>query len=138
MILAMIGSATLQMIGISPMGSETGGESLWPALQPFGGDPLYQPTANGEQLITLRLAARPLVMGGLEQHALLEAHRRQRDVVPYLRIFAAAGFPIAEFVADVGVRRLSATEEKIGPAGMGHRWEFTAELLVLGRAAGEF
>lgn len=133
--LALIGGAVLEVIGFNPTRFEWSGEANWPSQPIFGGEPLYQPTGLGDQITTVTLAARPNVMGGLDNYRALREHFRAQDVVPFIRLSGLIGI----YEGDVGIKSLSATEEKLAPNGLGRRWEFTAALLHVGqRAAGSF
>lgn len=133
--LALIGSAVLEVIGLNPTGVDWSGEANWPGHAIFDSEPFYQPTGRGDETTTLTLAARPHVMGGLGNYEMLRSHWRRQDVVPFIRLSGMVG----QYLGDVGVKKLSAHEERLAPDGIGRRWEFTAELLHLGRhAAGGF
>ncbi|GJD97878.1 phage tail protein [Methylobacterium iners] len=131
--LCAIGDAVLEVIGLNPQGFEYRSEANWPSQAVFDDDPFFQATGMGERVITLRLAARPNVMGGLDQYAILKEHHEAQDVVGYIRL--AAGY-VGEIGGEVGIRRLGHTEEKIAPNGVGHRHEFSIELVLLGRRSG--
>ncbi len=127
--LIALGAATLEVIGLNPQGIEWKLEAHWPGRAIFGGSPLYQPTGLGDETLCLRLAARPHVMGGLGNWSALQAHCRNQDVIPYIRL---NGDLSGSFLGNVGVRALSSFERKIAPDGRGYRWEFAVELINLG------
>ena len=127
--LAMIGAAMLEVIGLNPQGIDEDGEATIAELAVFDDDPFLQATANGAEKFTLKLACRPHVMGGLDAYEILKTQRRAREPVPYLRMY---GFS-AEFEGLVYIRRMSRSETKIAPSGMGWRHEFSDELIKLGR-----
>ncbi len=127
--LIMLGDALLEVIGLNPQGIDWAFEAHWPGRAIFQSEMLYQATGLGEETLMLRLAARPHVMGGLDQWDVLKAHGRNQDVISYIRLNADAS---GSFMGNVGIRRLSSREEKLAPDGVGYRWEFTVELLNLG------
>ena len=131
--LAAIGPATLEVIGFNPQGFEYKSEARWPGQGVFNGGIVYQRTGMGEQSITVRLACRPHVMGGLNEYALLKAVHEAQEVVPFIRLGMGM---VADVMGDVFVRNLSHQEEKIAPDGMGWRHEFEAELVLAGREIG--
>jgi len=132
-VLAVIGEATLKVIGLGPQEIIREAEANWPSQQVFDADTFYQPTGDGEVTMTLRLATRPHTHGGLEQYAALERHRKNRDVVMFMRLSAASsGLPVGEVLGNVFVRSLSSREEKIAPDGIGWRYEVEVELVFCG------
>lgn len=131
--LCAIGNAILEVIGLNPQRIGYRSEARWPEQAVFDDEPFYQPTGMGPRIITLHLAARPHVMGGMENYAALKAHHEAQDVVPYIRL--AAGL-VGEVAAEVAIQRLSHEEEKLAPDGVGRRHEFDVELLIVGRMAG--
>lgn len=133
--LCAIGDAILEVIGLNPSTFDYRSEARWAEHAVFDDEPFYQPTGMGERVLTVRLAARPHVMGGMAQYARLKGHHEAQDVVTFIRL--AASFA-GEVMGDVAVRRLSHTEEKLAPDGLGRRHEFQAELLFVGRRAGGF
>ena len=138
--LMAIGAAIVEVIGLSPTEVGRKGEGRWIGLDTFGGSPFFQPTGLGEQTLTLSLAARPHVTGGLDTVATLEMHRDNQDAVPVIRLTAGA-FGIApggEFLGMYGVRRVEPTESVIAPSGRGHRLAVEVELVALGQAEGGF
>lgn len=124
-----IGSAILEVIGLNLQRAGYRSEAHWPEQVVFDDEPFYQPTGLGQRLITLRLAARPHVMGGMENYAALKDHHEAQDVVPYIRL-------VGGLVGEVAVFRLGHEEEKIAPDGIGRWHEFEVELLIVGRTAG--
>ncbi len=133
--LCCIGSAVLEVIGLNPRRFDYRSEAHWAENAVFDDEPFYQPTGLGPRVMTLHLAARPHVMGGLGAYAALKDHHEAQDVVPFIRLMAGN---IGEVVGDVAIRRLGHGEEKIAPDGLGYRHEFDVELLVVGRRAGGF
>ena len=131
--LCAIGSAILEVIGLNLQKVGYRSETHWPEQAVFDDEPFYQPTGQGPRIITLHLAARPQVMGGMENYVALKAHHEDQDVVPYIRL--ASGL-VGEMMGEVAVRRLGHEEEKIAPDGIGRRHEFEVELLIVGRTAG--
>ena len=83
--LCAIGDAILEVIGLNPQRFEYRSEANWPSQPVFDGEPFYQPTGMGPRVQQLRLAARPHVMGGMENYAILKAHHEAQDVVDYIR-----------------------------------------------------
>lgn len=133
--LAMIGRATLEVLGFNPQEFDFSSEATWVGHQVFDDELYWQPTAMGEQTLSIRLACRPHVMGGLNQYEALKRHHVNRDVVPFIRLMSGwAG----AMVGDAAVRRLSHTESKPAPSGVGYRHEFSADLILVGRRAGGF
>jgi len=127
--LAAIGSAVLEVIGFNPVEFAYRSEALWPDEKVFGREPLYQPTGMGERCLTLRCAARPHLMGGLDSYAALKAHQERQDVVVYIRM--AAGL-VGEVAGMVFIRTLGHKEERLAPDGRGRRHEFDIELVFAG------
>ncbi len=138
--LCLIGHCVAERIGLNPREYKYDGQAVIAAHQLFDAEPFYQPTAMGEETVTVTLATRPHVFGGLRNWEALRAHMRARDVVPFFRLYGAegGGFPIGDFLGDVVVRHLTGTEGKSAPDGLGYRHEFTAELLFVGGRAGGF
>lgn len=134
--LCCIGAATLEVIGLNPTRISYRSEARWPSQAVFDDEPFYQRTGLGERAYSLRLAARPAIMGGLGAYAALKAHHEAGDVVPFIRLTAGLVGIVAP--GDVAITRLGHEEEKIAPDGIGRRWEFDAELKIVGRAAGGF
>ena len=133
--LAAIGNATLEVIGFNPRSFDYSSESVWVGHQVFDDEIYWQPTAGGEETLTVKLACRPHVMGGLDQYERLKAHHKARDIVPFIRL---VGGWSGEMIGDVAIRKLSHTEEKIAPDGIGYRHEFDVSLILVGRRAGGF
>lgn len=133
--LLAIGNAIVEAIGLSPTSIGYRSEAHWPHHDVFGDGPFYQPTAMGERVHNLRLAARPHVMGGLGNYAVLKAHHEALEAVPFIRLTAGL---IGDVGEDVAITRLGHTEERIAPDGTGRRWEFDVELKIVGRQAGGF
>lgn len=131
--LAVIGPSVLEVIGLNPQGFDWQGTAVWASHPVFDDEPFYQPTAGGEETETLHLACRPHVMGGLENYEALKLIMRARQPVPFIRMSGMVG----GYQGLVGVRQVSKEERKIAPNGAGYRWEFTAELLYVGRNAKE-
>jgi phage protein U len=127
--LIMLGDAMLETIGLNPQGIDWVLEAHWPGRAIFGSSPLYQATGLGDETLTLALAARPHVMGGLDQWGVLKSHGRAQDVIRYIRLNADAS---GSFMGNVGIKRLSSSERKLAPNGVGYRWEFVVELINLG------
>lgn len=132
--LCAIGAAVLEVIGLNPQEYGYRSEANWPGEPVFDGEPFYQPTGMGNRVHTLRLAARPHVMGGLAQYAILKAQHEARRAVPYIRL---SGDLIGDVGEDVAIVKLGHHESKIAPGGVGRRWEFDVELLIVGRQAGD-
>lgn len=133
--LAIIGDAILEVIGFNPSEFDYSSEAEWVGHKVFDGEMFWQPTAGGEQTLTVKLAARPHIMGGLIQYAVLKQHHIARDVVPFIRLTSGwAG----EMIGNVGVRRLGHTETKLAPDGVGRRHEFEVGLILVGQMAGGF
>jgi phage protein U len=130
--LALIGPATLEVIGLNPQGFDWSGEANWAAHPVFDSEPFYQPVSGGEESATLHLACRPHVYGGLENYQALKRILRTREPAPFIRMSGLVG----GYQGLVGVRRLSSSESRIAPDGTGWRWEFTVELLFVGASAG--
>ncbi len=132
-VIALIGDATLKIIGLGPQEIEREAEANWPSKKVFDSDSFYQPAGDGDNVITLRLATRPHTHGGMEQYAALEQHRKNRDVVLYIRMSAAgSGLPIGEVIGPVFVRKITSRERKIAPDGVGWRFECEVELVQCG------
>lgn len=129
--LCAIGDAVLEAVGLSPVSFGYRSEAHWPAHMMFDDKPFYQSTGLGERVYALRLAARPHVMGGLEQWAILKAHHEAQDVVTYMRLSGLVGL----IGPDVAITSIGQTEEKIAPDGFGWRWEFDAELKIVNDAS---
>ncbi len=127
--LIALGSAVLEVIGLNPQSIDWSKEYHWPGRPIFGSSPLYQATGTGDEILCLRLATRPHVMGGLDQWAAIQAQADAQAVIPYIRL---NGDMSGSFMGNVGIKRLSSSERKLAPDGMGYRWEFTVELLNLG------
>ncbi|MGC5778837.1 phage tail protein [Methylobacterium sp. NFXW15] len=130
-----------ERIGLNPQDYKYDGQAVIAVHQPFDDEPFYQPTAMGEETLTITLATRPHVFGGLRNWEILRAHMKRRDVVPFVRLYGIAGglgFPVGELVGDVLVRHVTGTEGKSAPDGLGYRHEFTAELVFVGQRAGGF
>jgi phage protein U len=128
--LAAIGPAILETIGFNPQGFDYRSNARWPGQGVFGGGIVYQRTGMGEEAVTVRLACRPHVMGGLGQYAVLKQVHQLQQVVPFIRLGMGM---TADMLGDVAVRDVSHHEEKIAPDGLGYRHEFEAELLFVGR-----
>lgn len=131
--LCAIGDAVLEVIGLNPRRFDYRSRANWPSQPVFDSEPFYQPTGMGPRILHLHLAARPHVMGGLDQYAILKAHHEAQDVVGYIRL--AAGY-VGEVAGDVAITDLGHTEEKLAPDGIGRRHEFDIELTFVGRRAG--
>lgn len=127
--LAMIGEAMLEVIGLNPQLIDEDGAAVWAGLKVFDDDVFWQPTANGEKTITLRLACRPHVTGGLDQYEALKRVRDAREPVDFIRMIGSS----AEYQGRVGVRRVTRAERKLAPDGRGWMQEFSCELVVMGR-----
>jgi phage protein U len=127
--LIALGAAVLEVIGLNPQGIEWEKDYHWPGRPIFGGSPLYQPTGFGDETLTLQLATRPHIMGGLDQWAILQAQADALLPIPYIRL---NGDLSGSFMGNVGIIRLSSWERKLAPDGMGYRWEFSVKLLNLG------
>ncbi|MCC3246123.1 phage tail protein [Methylocystis sp. WRRC1] len=130
--LALIGAATCEVIGISPMGFAETMEANWARHMVFDSEPYYQPVGGGEHRETLHLACRPHVMGGLDNYRALQRACRERRPVPFIRMSGLVG----GYQGLVAVETVSKEEQRIAPDGMGWRWEFTVELLYVGETAG--
>lgn len=130
--LAIIGSALVDVIGLTPLGFAEVVEANWASHGVFDSERYYQPASGGDQVETLHLACRPHVMGGLDNYAALKGHCKARDAVPFIRMSGLVG----GFQGLVAVRTVSKEEHKIAPDGAGWRWEFTVELLHIGEHAG--
>lgn len=131
--LILLGSAVLERIGLNPQGIDWALEAHWPGRPVFGSRPVYQPTGLGDEVTHLALAARPQVMGGLDNFYALQAHARNQDVIPFIRL---NGDLSGSYLGNVGIRRISSHEWKLAPNGIGYRWEFQVELLNLGSVLG--
>lgn len=129
--LALIGPAVLEVIGLNPQGFDWTGAAVWASHPVFDDAPFLQPTAGGEETEMLHLACRPHVMGGLAAYEALKGVMRAREPVPYVRMSGLVG----GYMGLVGLRQLSSSERKLAPDGTGYRWEFTAELIYVGRNA---
>ena len=127
--LILLGSAVLEVIGLNPREISWEITANWPGIPIFGSSPVYQATGLGDEKITLTLATRPHVLGGLDQWGTLQGHARNQDIIPYIRLNADFS---GSFLGNVGITRLSSRESKLAPDGVGYRWEFTVELLNLG------
>ena len=130
--LALIGPAVVEVIGVSPTGFGETMEAGWARHSVFGADMHFQPISGGENVETLQLAARPHVHGGLQNYRLLRELNASRQAVPFLRMSGIVG----SYHGLVAVQRISRDEQRISPLGAGWRWEFTVELLYLGRNLG--
>ncbi len=127
--LILLGGAVIERIGLNPQGIDWEIEAHWPNRSIFQSRPLYQPTGLGEEITRLRLAARPHVMGGLNNFYALQAHARNQDVIPMIRLNANFS---GSYLGNFGIRRLSSHERKLATDGVGYRWEFAVELINLG------
>jgi len=139
--LCVIGDCVAERIGLNPRDYKYDGQMVVATHQVFDDEPFHQPTAMGEEKITVTLATRPHVFGGLQNWEALRRHMKAREVVPYFRLYGmetGGGFPVADFVGDVLVQHLTGSEGKQAPDGLGFRHEFTAELLLVGSRAGGF
>lgn len=137
--LCTIGQATLEVIGLNPKSIDYKSKANWPNQPVFDDAPFYQPTGMGERTVTLKLAARPHVMGGLDQYALLKQHHENRDVVTYMRLIEDAEGLFGDIVGEMAIVDLSHTEEKIAPGGLGWRHEFEVTMHLVGaNAAGSW
>ena len=130
--LALIGDATLEVIGLTPLGFAEVVEANWARHAVFDAEPFYQPVSGGDDVETLHLACRPHLMGGLENYQALKRHCKAREPVPFIRMSGLVG----GYQGLVAVRTVSREENKIAPDGTGWRWEFTVELLYVGAQAG--
>ena len=128
-VLAALGPAILMVIGLNPHEDEWSGEASWPSAQVFDGDPLYQPTGMGEEVLTLRCRTWPHVMGGLDTLETLKALMRGREVVPYIRI---ATHLAGEMQGDVAIRKLRHREARKAPDGVGRTHDVEIELVFVG------
>lgn len=127
--LCAIGDAQLEVIGLNPQSIDDKSKARWPVQEIFDSEPFIQPSGLGERTITLRLAARPHIMGGLDQYAILRQHFEAQDAVLYIRLGAGL---VGDVLGEVGIASLSHAESKIAPGGLGRRHEFDVELIVLG------
>lgn len=137
--LCCIGDAVLEVIGLNPQHFSSRSKANWPSQEVFDDEPFVQPTGLGARTVTVRLAARPHVMGGLDQVAVLRRHHQAQDVVPFIRLSGLASsalLPAGDVIADVGIEDISAEESRPAPDGIGYRWEFEVQLIVVGRNAG--
>ena len=139
--LCVIGNCVAERIGLNPREYNYDGQATIARHAVFDDEPFYQPTAPGEETVTITLATRPHIMGGLQNWEALRAHMKGLDVVPFFRMFGletGGGFPMGSFVSDVVVRHVTGAEKKSAPDGLGYQHEFTAELLFIGSRAGGF
>lgn len=139
--LCAIGNAILEVLGLNPSTFDYASDANWPSQAVFDEEPYYQPTGLGARAMTIALAARPHVMGGLEQFEALKRHHEAQDVVPYIRLTGVAiggFFQIGRVGGDVAVQHISQSEKRLAPDGLGYRHEFEAKLLFVGRRAGGF
>jgi len=130
--LALIGSAIVEVIGLTPLGFAETMEANIARHAVFDSEPYYQPASGGDNIETLYLACRPHVFGGLDNHQALRRHCRERQPVPFIRMSGLVG----GYMGLVFVQTVSREERRIGPGGVGWRWEFTVELLYAGQHAG--
>jgi phage protein U len=130
--LALVGPATLEVIGFNPQGFGWEGEANIAAHPVFDSDIYYQPVSGGEEVETLHVACRPHVFGGLGNYEALKGIMKSRKPVPYIRMSGLVG----GYRGLVLVRRVSKDERKIAPDGAGWRWEFMAELVFAGASGG--
>lgn len=130
--IAVIGSALIEVIGLTPLGFAETMEAHIARHAVFDSEPFYQPASGGDHVETLRLACRPQVFGGLENYRALQRHCRAREPVPFIRLSGLVG----GYQGLVFVTSVSKEETKIAPGGAGWRWEFVAELLYAGAHAG--
>lgn len=133
--LCALGAATFDMIGLNPRDFDYDSEAHWPDLPVFDGPPFYQATGLGERILVVKLAARPHVMGGMDQYAIVKGHHERQDVVPFIRL--AAGY-VGEMMAEVAITRLGHREERLAPGGVGRRHEFILQLKVVETVGGGF
>ncbi|MBG0796864.1 phage tail protein [Methylocystis sp. L43] len=130
--IALIGSAIVDVIGITPLGFGEIMEANWARHPVFDSDPYYQPASGGDHIETLHLACRPHIFGGLDNFQSLKRHCKAREPVPYIRMSGMVG----GYQGLVAVQTVSREERRIAPGGVGWRWEFTIELLFIGEHAG--
>lgn len=131
-VVAVIGSAIVEVVGLNPQEFEEESEGLWPHSTVFGDGPFYQDTGSGEAKLRLKLAARPHLMGGLDAFEALKKHERARDVVPYIRIGGALAGSV---IGEVAVKRVKRVESKLAPDRRGRRHDIEVELLLVGSQA---
>jgi len=135
--LCAIGAAVCEIIGLTPLSFEGASEAIWASQPVFDSDPFFQPTAMGEETITLSLATRPHTHGGLDQWAILKQQQRARKPVLFIRLVGSIeAFAAGEVMGMVAIRNLSKREEKLAPDGIGWRHEFEVELVKVGENAG--
>ncbi len=126
--LISIGGAILKTVGLNPQRIGARSESRVPAKATFEGMD-YQLTGLGEQKTRIEFATVPLVTGGLDMLAILQALHRQQAVVPYLRL---GRFYAATLVGIVVVQSLDIDESRIHPfTGVGRLVHGEAELLIV-------
>jgi phage protein U len=130
--LALIGSAFVEVIGLTPLGFAETMEANIASHPVFDSAPYYQPVGGGDHIETLYLACRPQVFGGLGNYQALKLLCHAREPVPYIRMSGLVG----GYMGLVFVQTVSREERRIGPGGVGWRWEFTVELLYAGQHAG--
>ncbi len=130
--IALIGSSVVDVLGINPLGFSENMEANFVRHRVFGADLYVQPVGGGENVETLNLACRPHVYGGLENYVLLKELCRSRLPVPFIRMSGLVG----SYSGLVVIQSISREENRIAPTGIGYRWEFTVELLYVGRNIG--
>lgn len=139
--LCMIGAAVFERIGLNPTGFKRVQQATLAEHQVFDDVPFYQPTAMGSRKITVELATRPHIFGGLQNIAILRAQQKALAIVPFMRLYGVQTglvFPVGQFDGDVFIDEISETESKLAPDGIGYRHEFTVELTLVGARAGGF
>lgn len=126
--LISIGGAILKTVGLNPQRIGDRSESRVPGKPTFAGMD-YQLTGLGEQRIRIEFATVPLVTGGLDMLAILQALHRQQGVVPYLRL---GRYYAATLVGTVVVQTLDIDESRIHPfTGVGRVVSGEADLLIV-------
>jgi len=130
--LVSIGGAQLRTVGLSPQRISYSSEARFPAHAVQSGLK-YQKTGAGAQRVIIEAQTWPHVVGGLDAYAIIKAHHRQQNVVPFLRL-RGNYLGVADGLCVIDT--LDADEEKLHPFdGVGRIVDVTVGLILLPRAA---
>lgn len=130
--LMAIGGAVLRVIGLNPQRIQTRSESRVPSKATFSGMD-HQLTGMGEQRTRIEFATVPLVVGGMDTLAILQAIHAAQAVVPYMRLGANW---LGSLESTIVVQSLDIGEERLHPfTGVGRIVHGEAELLHVGSTA---
>lgn len=132
--LMAIGGAVLRVIGLNPQRVQTRSESRVPAKPTFTGMD-HQLTGMGERRTRIEFATVPLLVGGMDTLAILEAIHAAQAVVPYIRLGSNWLGSLDSFVV---LQSLDVGEERLHPfTGIGRIVHGEAELVHVGDTASE-